>query len=351
MISSLQCQINKLLGLPLLKEEPKELKVETNTVEEIPSNNENAGQESNFEAILELQLRSKKSVKNNHQKCPECSKTFSTKANQERHYKIVHLKMLLEKCDKCGEEFGDKRELNDHVRSKHLGLFYACDTCDQKFTHKYTLQDHIKYKHILGTSRKPKTSPKNLKCPDCGRISTDVRNFKRHYKMVHLKERFNCEQCEDKFADRRNLRDHVRFKHEGLHYSCDHCDKEFGLELSLKTHIKNKHGQNDSECEIRQEKSEKSAKKLKNPKVTNTKCLECGKSFSIKRNLERHIDSVHKKIRFNCERCGKKYADPRALTDHVRSEHLGITYPCDECDKRFSFRTLLYKHFNDNHRK
>ena len=52
------------------------------------------------------------------------------------------------------------------------------------------------------------------------------------------------------------------------------------------------------------------------------KCVICGKSFSFKKNLRRHINIVHEGKRdYKCDVCGKCYSEFRGLKYHIKNVH------------------------------
>ena len=66
------------------------------------------------------------------------------------------------------------------------------------------------------------------------------------------------------------------------------------------------------------------------------KCTICDSSFSEKRILKIHEDSIHRSIRFTCQDCGKTFSLKSSLTVHIDSVHKGIRHKCDECNKEFT---------------
>jgi RNase P subunit RPR2 len=61
-------------------------------------------------------------------------------------------------------------------------------------------------------------------------------------------------------------------------------------------------------------------------------CTLCGKLLSSESALQKHVSSVHEKIRrFACEHCDHKASTPGNLQQHIDSFHLGIKHECDIC--------------------
>ena len=71
-------------------------------------------------------------------------------------------------------------------------------------------------------------------------------------------------------------------------------------------------------------------------------CPECGKEFVNKSCLERHIKAIHLVNVFNCQQCGKLFNRRDSLTRHKCKEPSSNKY--DRCGKEFSTKSNLGKH-------
>ncbi|XP_078498094.1 zinc finger and BTB domain-containing protein 6 [Lissotriton helveticus] len=78
-------------------------------------------------------------------------------------------------------------------------------------------------------------------------------------------------------------------------------------------------------------------------------CLECGKTFTQKKNLNRHIRG-HMGIRpFQCTVCMKTFTAKSTLQDHMNIHSGDRPYKCNCCDMDFKHKSALKKHLNSVH--
>lgn len=80
-------------------------------------------------------------------------------------------------------------------------------------------------------------------------------------------------------------------------------------------------------------------------------CHKCGKIFTYKSYLERHIkyvcpDSTGRT--WKCSYCGKAFQYPCYLRRHVRSHTGESPYKCDKCDRAFVRSTDLQRHIRNH---
>ena len=78
--------------------------------------------------------------------CDECDKSFSRKANLNRHIKGVHENNRYN-CDRCEKSFTKKCHLTMHIQGVHDNVRYNCDMCDKSFSDKVSLNKHIQSVH------------------------------------------------------------------------------------------------------------------------------------------------------------------------------------------------------------
>ena len=77
----------------------------------------------------------------------------------------------------------------------------------------------------------------------------------------------------------------------------------------------------------------------------NHSCRHCGKLFTRKVSVMRHIQRIHSstETKLHCQTCSKSYKDRNSYKQHVRTKHNGIfRYTCKECGKGCN-RLMDYK--------
>lgn len=83
-------------------------------------------------------------------KCPDpsCQKRYFYKSTLLTHISSLHVLdgyKGAQKCDKCGASFDLPSDLQEHIASKHDGIF--CNVCNQKFASCKGLKLHTKKVH------------------------------------------------------------------------------------------------------------------------------------------------------------------------------------------------------------
>ncbi|KAG5669393.1 hypothetical protein PVAND_017280 [Polypedilum vanderplanki] len=193
-------------------------------------------------------------------------------------------------CDLCNFSCAHKHKLETHMAKNHKKVF-TCEICDQKFFKKFQLNAHMKAKHT--------EKIRNHFCPICNKAFFSAENLKKHVESHNDKD-MPCEFCGKLFSCINNLRTHLYY-HSEPKFVCeiDNCGKKFFMKKRLRAHIKTHKNQKDFVCGF------------------------CDKSYFSQNDLNRHISSIHQKLRFFCEIPGcngnfsrREYYKKYALTHH-----------------------------------
>lgn len=135
-------------------------------------------------------------------------------------------------------------------------------------------------------------------------------------------------------------------------FECDQCDYKCSTNGNLQKHIKSVHDKiKDYACDKCKFKSSTNVDLQKHIKNVHNKakdfgCDQCDAKFSTNGNLQRHIKAVHDKIKdFGCDQCDFKCLEDSTLQHHIRSVHDKLKpHGCDNCNYKFSTNGHLQRH-------
>ena len=223
--------------------------------------------------------------------CDMCE--FKTKfpSNLKKHKITVHEKVK-KLCQFCNKGFIYLKEHIDTMHSK--SKLYVCKHCNFSSVKLSGLRSHMKRKH--SEPRVKQTCP--ICFIKCFNIQIHVKRI--HEDPVQQQEDFHCTTCPYK-GTRINLKSHIKMVHNVTYTHCQVCNKEVNA-YKITSHMK-KHQENQFSC---------------NP---------CNKTFSVMRDLARHVLYYHKNHRNKCEYCGKEVT---SLKQHVKWLHKEVASPVDE---------------------
>lgn len=240
----------------------------------------------------------------------------------------------LAECPDCLQLFTSSR-ITRHINEVHLDLSsmkqYSCDKCSYKSGRQSRLENHCTKFHQSSppkTERKSQSSEikKRKQCPTCGIF---VKNLSEHQKMVHVQvKRFLCDfcnySCYFKTKITRHIQRHIP-KHLREQFPCDYQDCHFFATRkdALKSHVLTMH-------------------QTVREKVCL--CIECGKSFYNKSQLNIHVKAVHEKIKNHlCNLCGKSFFNIKDMEMHVK-RHGVKDMACEICGNLFYCSLDLRRH-------
>ncbi|KAL7643244.1 UNVERIFIED_CONTAM: hypothetical protein RMT77_006535 [Armadillidium vulgare] len=141
-------------------------------------------------------------------------------------------------------------------------------------------------------------------CHICGLFVTYPKQMKNHLIKVHnfsrlsnsLYKPFECTLCHKRYSSSSGLHNHKKTVHSGATFTCTVCGKSFKHKRLLSLHS------------IRHS-------------IKNVKCLHCEACFFHTYELNKHINSVHRKIRgYECPICFTYLCQSSSLTHHM-SQH------------------------------
>ncbi|XP_033244803.1 uncharacterized protein LOC117187074 [Drosophila miranda] len=308
-------------------------------------------------------------------------------------------------CMRCPRSFPNIREVMKH-RVEHSGVgLFKCQECNAVFINILYLQIHSKEHTNEHRHRSLLRHTKNdiamtaLQCTRCPRSFPNIREVMKHRVEHSGVGLFKCQECNAVFIDILYLQIHSK-KHTNEHghrsllrhtknyipmtaldctreiHSKEHAGEQGQLERSRGATLFRAKKQVDSDskksvlemfsCHDANSRS-KSPTMLKKMELTDpdpaisspTKkscmtqslpikhentCQQCGKKFTYKQALTRHM-RVHTGERpFECTYCEKKYSRKAQLDEHTATHTGDRPFKCLVCEKKFIRKIHLAEH-------
>ena len=147
-------------------------------------------------------------------------------------------------------------------------------------------------------------------------------------------------------------------QNDSAKYDCESCGKRFRHKGNMQRHVNTIHKKcEEFSCHLCEYKTIhkhflKNHVKRVHQRVKRFHCDQCDYKSYDSGNLERHCKMVHLQIksRFSCEICDYKTFLAANLTRHVKAVHLRIkAYSCHLCDHKASTSQTLRIHINNKH--
>lgn len=139
-----------------------------------------------------------------------------------------------------------------------------------------------------------KPPKKKLRCNDCGKEFSQLRNYRYHRSRHEGSDQFSCtcSVCGKQFNDRGYLSSHMKIHRNAKEYRCEFCTKGFNQRVAYNMHRRIHTGHRPHQCEV------------------------CGKSFSRRMLLKQHM-RIHTGERpYSCGVCNKAFADRSNMLLH-----------------------------------
>ncbi|XP_054461643.1 zinc finger protein 84-like [Anoplopoma fimbria] len=258
-------------------------------------------------------------------RCSVCNTDCSDSESLVQHMRI-HTRRTRFRCQTCGEEFAWRRYLTKHMEVHTKEKFYICRDCDQTFTWYNTLRNHRCVGRQSSQLCQSQTEENREEEPPSSRSTQ------------HMETEADGEDCGGPEPDRNSDPDR--------HPEPD-TDEETGDSSEPET------DDSDDWKETREPQS--GLNSLNNDEVSVSEsrcsagekpfsCSECGKIFSTKRNLKRHLRSHTGEKPFSCSVCKKYFTQSGSLQTHMRIHTGEKPYSCSVCKETFSWHHQIKKH-------
>ena len=186
--------------------------------------------------------------------CPQCDHKCSTEVGLKTHIESKHGKNSKPfKCTVCGMEYKTLRSLKRHCHEQIHSF-----SCNEDKLDNEDRRCVICYKKVKDMECHMKKHTKTFKCDRCDFYCIRKDNLARHLKLKHQVDNKDLKWIEREFLGQ-----------GGKVYKCQKCKQEFNKISDIKKHV------SLVGC-------------------TENKCSVCGKDFSMKQHLKRHLQKVHK---------------------------------------------------------
>uniref|UniRef100_A0A8C0C4J1 PR domain zinc finger protein 15 n=1 Tax=Buteo japonicus TaxID=224669 RepID=A0A8C0C4J1_9AVES len=246
-------------------------------------------------------------------------------------------------CSICSKIFQNSSNLSRHIRS-HAECFVACDKlfkceeCAKLFSRKESLKQHVSYKH----SRNEVDGEYRYKCTTCEKAFRIESALEFHNCRTDDKT-FQCEMCFRFFSTNSNLSKHKK-KHGDKKFACEICNKMFYRKDVMLDHQRR---HLEGVRRVKREDFEHSTENMVRYKKEPSGCPVCGKVFSCRSNMNKHL-LTHGDKKYTCEICGRKFFRVDVLRDHIHVHFKDIALMDDHQREEFIGKIGISSEENDD---
>ncbi|NXQ75659.1 PRD15 protein, partial [Quiscalus mexicanus] len=335
---------------PLVIDEEKDPAVErvADAVPEVPPE-EVALPPAPEESIMDLVLGKMPSTTNSissvtkfahHQNTMSLKRSFILSSRHGIRRKLI--KQLGEhkrvyQCSICSKIFQNSSNLSRHIRS-HGDKLFKCEECAKLFSRKESLKQHVSYKH----SRNEVDSEYRYKCTTCEKAFRIESALEFHNCRTDDKT-FQCEMCFRFFSTNSNLSKHKK-KHGDKKFACEICNKMFYRKDVMLDHQRR---HLEGVRRVKREDFEHSTESMVRYKKEPSGCPVCGKVFSCRSNMNKHL-LTHGDKKYTCEICGRKFFRVDVLRDHIHVHFKDIALMDDHQREEFIGKIGISSEENDD---
>lgn len=256
-------------------------------------------------------IKAPKKAQQPHNICGICTLPFKNKSLLKLHQKTLHQRQF--ECYVCHKSFNRKSNLITHFRQTHTNIKpFRCKYCSLSFIRTTELLKHAIFH----------TGDTRNQCRQCKLVLSSQERLEKHKKTHAVSANFQCHMCgANGFESKKNLSSHMRlhakvcdkkFKDSSLTdvnkdktdhpFACQMCKKRYSRKSNFIAHVK-RHNSNSNQTE--------------HTKVKTHLCYICGKLFSYKTHLFRHL-YIHNGVRpYKCEYCGSDFTQRGGLMNHI----------------------------------
>ncbi|KAL3870709.1 hypothetical protein ACJMK2_038753 [Sinanodonta woodiana] len=266
-----------------------------------------------------------------------------------QHVKTENINQKPHICRFCGRPFARRINLCQHEQwhkqkdgNVLKDAMHICKICGRHFERRVNLCQHERWHNQMNghhyrqkmVGSKPFQEKRKNKCRVCNKTCTNKIDLLLHYESMHT-ENLKCQVCNTLLESYVHLRTHMRD-----HVQFDSVDMN---ELSHRKGAKYTNARRVYRMTNIGEKSQINGKSQKVTKSKKYKCTVCGLSFSTHSLLFLH-KKKHAVLEHACFVCGKMYTRKFDLDRHLRVHTGDQPYECDICLMGFGCRLNIADH-------
>uniref|UniRef100_A0A8C7MZZ3 C2H2-type domain-containing protein n=1 Tax=Oncorhynchus kisutch TaxID=8019 RepID=A0A8C7MZZ3_ONCKI len=210
-------------------------------------------------------------------------------------------------CKVCGMSFHYMGSLVNHVQTHTMDKEHPCGVCGKCIESTESMKDHLQIH-----------SAAKFSCKVCSKCFTRNSKLTVHMRTHTGEKPHHCRDCGQRFSTGSHLRVHMRTHTGEKPYVCPDCGIGFFQSEHLKAHIRIHTGEKPYHCRF---------------------CDKCFRTESMKHHIQTHIAD-----RMCCHVCSKCFTSNRDLIVHMRTHTGDKPYQCSDCGKEFSVRNSLKRH-------
>ena len=127
---------------------------------------------------------------------------------------------------------------------------------------------------------------------------------------------------------------------------CLPCKRQFINKKSLRNHVVLVHEKKNVNWKLKEDHEVSASKNQITKNLDRLSCGFCDKQFAQKRNLVRHIQTVHEEKNTHlCSICDKTFETADAVRQHLEEIHeIQNPFKCPKCEKTFKCESGLKQH-------
>lgn len=246
--------------------------------------------------------------------CEECGSTHKRQRELHLHIRDMHTNTQNFRCDVCFMCFKMKGQLKKHCFTEHKDTVTSCIVCKHKLTTPFSIYTHC-LKHY---------EPKEFTCEQCGKAFKSKAVLKKHLPIhdPNRKPFKECPKCNKLIYSRSHYYEHVQSHDQNtnnlIKFQCDLCESSFQHLSSLKRHALRHRPGGDLEHPV-----ENPYLNMPENELPSLCCRVCRKLYTSTSGYYDHIKRCPQGVRTieTCPLCGRTYSSKKTLRRHMRQRH------------------------------